>query len=108
MRRIAALLSLGALAGCSSSTSAPPECAGVPESLAISEGGRIAFPATAGVTYTGNGGVVASLEGDVVAVRAPYLASASAQSPSLTASCGRTIPVALRPLAWTRLAAWTE
>src|SRR4051812_16641087 len=103
---------LTACSGASSSSApeppAPAVCAAdVPASLTVSEGGLVTVTVPEGTTYEATGGAVATADGTKVTIRAPYLSSAQGDV-ALTLSCGKTLAIELRPLAWNRLATWTE
>ncbi|MBX3224233.1 MAG: hypothetical protein KF795_27200 [Labilithrix sp.] len=104
------LLAIAAL-GCSSAQPAPApvaECGvDLPDTLTVSEGGRLTLPRTQDMTYEGVGGVELTLDETTVALRAPYLANAE-EGLGLRLGCGKTLPIELRTLAWTRLAEWEE
>jgi hypothetical protein len=114
-RRTALALIVLTLSACSGASSNPgPEptipvaCgADLPASVTVSEGGLVTVAIPEGTTAEGSGGAVATTEGGKVTIRAPYLASAEGEV-GLTLSCGKTIPIELRPLAWKQLATWTE
>lgn len=114
--RAAIALATSLLAACSGGHSssggdAPPvpaPCAPeLPTSLTVSEGGLLTVTIPEGTTYEATGGAVATADGSKVSIRAPYVAAAKGDV-ALTLSCGRTLAIELRPLAWTRLASWTE
>jgi hypothetical protein len=86
---------------------APAPCAAeLPATLSVSEGGLLVLRRHEGIGYEGAGGAVATVYGDDVLVRAPYVSNGAEARIAL--SCGRTIALALRPLTWSQLATWTE
>ena len=102
-----------ALTGCSSSEPGPGSpsdpaaaCrARAPEELSVSEGGRLTFPRDGDLTYEGTGGAVVTVDATTVTIRAPYLSAADGEV-GLRLGCGQTVPIELRPLAWTSVAEW--
>lgn len=115
-RRAALVLMFSLLAACTTS-SAPPDpgetqkptaCADdLPASLAVSEGGLVTVVIPEGATYELRGGAVATADGAKLTIRAPYINNTEGDV-GLTLSCGKTLAIELRPLAWKRLATWTE
>lgn len=107
---------VAAAMGCSSSSSSSTtsDTPGIatcqdelPDRLSISAGGRLSFTRKEGVVYEGTGGAVVTVDDTTVAVRAPYSATGD-DDVALHLDCGRTIPIDLRPLTWTKLATWKE
>ncbi len=109
---LASLGAVGALVACSSSSetaapAAPSICAPeLPSELTVSEGGRALVKLPAGLELVPGEGVVVTMLSDTEAsVRVPYGAAGGL---TLGTSCGREIPIAVRPLSWSRVASWTE
>jgi len=102
-----------ALVGCSSSGPGSPsdpaaECrARAPAKLSVSEGGRLTFARDGDLTYEATGGAVVTVDATTVTIRAPYLSAADGEV-ALRLGCGQTVPIALRPLAWTSVAKWGD
>ena len=103
-----------AVGGGSSSESSPAapsdpaaECrARAPETLSVSEGGRLTFPRDGDMEYEGTGGAVVTVDATTVTIRAPYLSAADGEV-AVRLGCGQTVPIELRPLAWTSVAEWS-
>ena len=102
-----------ALVGCSSSGPGSPsdpaaECrARAPAKLSVSEGGRLTFARDGDLTCEATGGAVVTVDATTVTIRAPYLSAADGEV-ALRLGCGQTVPIALRPLAWTSVAKWGD
>src|SRR5687767_11466131 len=98
------------------STSQASTCAAsLPKAISISEGGRFVLArkdriAQEDVTFAGRG-VAVHAASDAVAIRAPYVGESEGEL-AVDVRCGDAdpvaIPIALKPLAWTRLAEWTD